>query len=64
MMQEMQLQLVGLMRGVNVIPRHYAPVRMGFSDLLGQLWSHVVEPILSHLDISYFNNSLCFIIGY
>jgi hypothetical protein len=62
MVQEMRLQLAGWMRGVNAIPRHYAPdveVNMEVSDILGRLWSHVVEPILSSLDVSYFNLCLC-----
>jgi tetratricopeptide (TPR) repeat protein len=57
--QEMQILLAGLTRGANTLQRHYAPyseVGTSISDILGHLWSHVVEPILSYLDVSYFNH--------
>jgi tetratricopeptide (TPR) repeat protein len=63
MVKEMQLQLAGWVRGENAIPRHYAPdveVDMEFSDILGGLWTHVVEPILSFLKVSHSN--LCLIL--
>jgi hypothetical protein len=62
--QNMQIQFAGFTRGPNTLPRHYAPYRreVGTSllDILGRLWSLVVEPILSYLDVSYFNLCLCF----
>jgi len=32
----------------------------GLSDILGRLWSYVVEPILCHLKVSYFTLCPCF----
>jgi hypothetical protein len=51
--QEMQLQLTGLTRGAPD-----SEVSTSLPDILGWLWSHAVEPILSHLGVSYFNISL------
>jgi len=62
--QEMQVQLAGLTRGANTLQRHYAPyidAGTSLSDVLGRLWSLVVEPILSYLNVSYFNLCLCLI---
>lgn len=56
--REMQLQLTGLTQGLE---RHYEPYhdnemlprkRMELSDILSQLWLHIVEPILRHLKVS------------
>ena len=52
--QEMQVQLAGLTRGADTIPRHYAPhseVGTGLPDVLERLWLHLVEPILNHLKV-------------
>jgi hypothetical protein len=49
--QEMQLQLAGSTRA----QQHYAPHHeLELSDILGKLWSDVVEPILGYLKVGYF----------
>jgi hypothetical protein len=60
--QEMQIQLTGLTRGANTLQRHYAAyseVGTPLSDILGWLWSHIVEPVLSYLEVSSFNLCPC-----
>jgi hypothetical protein len=50
--QEMALQLAGLTRGANTLQRPCGPYSEEFgtplSDILGWLWSHIVEPVLSY----------------
>jgi hypothetical protein len=61
--QEMRVQLVGFTQGINTHSRHFAlygKAGTSLSDVLGRLWSLVVEPILNYLDVSYFNLCLCF----
>jgi hypothetical protein len=58
----MQVQLAGLTRGANTLQRHYAPyseIGTSLPDILGWLWSHVAEPILSYLEVSGFNLCPC-----
>ena len=52
--QEMHLQLAGLTRGADTIQRHYALYSDvgALSDILGRLWSHMIEPILNYLKVS------------
>ena len=60
--QEMQLQMAGSTRQAETIPRHCAPYSeegTGVSDILARLWTHMVEPILSYLNVSYFNLCPC-----
>jgi hypothetical protein len=60
--QEMQIQLAGLTRGANTFQRHYSPyseVDTSLSDILGWLWSYIVEPVLSYLEVSSFNLCPC-----
>ena len=54
--QDMRLQLVGLMRQA----RHYCDADEELFDILGRLWSYVVEPILCHLKVSHFTLCACF----
>jgi len=61
--REMQLQLTGLIRGADIIQRPCGPydeTGTGLSDILKFLWSHVVQPILSYLGVSYFLCTLAF----
>jgi hypothetical protein len=63
--RELQLQLVALLRSINAIYRDYALYNeddsegswsgnsIELSDMLGQLWLHLVEPILCYLGVSY-----------
>ena len=56
--RDMQLQLAGLTRGATPHERHYAPygeVGQPLSDILGWLWSYVVEPVLSYLKVGFFD---------
>jgi hypothetical protein len=60
--QKMRIQLAGLTRGANTLQRHYAPYReVGTSlpDILGWLWSRIVEPVLTYLKVSSFNLHPC-----
>jgi len=53
-LSEMQLELAGLIRGADIIQRHYDPhPEVNFSDVLRQLWLHMVEPILRHLNVRH-----------
>ena len=57
--REMQLQLAGLTRGIDTLQRDYMPYSddewpwkdRGLVDILGQLWLHVVKPILHSLKV-------------
>ena len=56
--KKMQIQLAELTRGADVLPRRFAhqnEVGASLPDILGQLWSCVVEPVLSHLSVSCFD---------
>jgi len=58
---EMQLELIGLIRGAGVAQRHYGPhLEVNFSDVLRWLWLCIVEPILRHLNVSHLPFNLVF----
>ena len=61
--REMQVQMAGLTRGVDAFRRDYEPYSDGesvgllghgveLSYILGELWLHIVEPILHSLEVS------------
>ena len=70
--QDMQHQLVELVRGRGIIARHFmldgetdkgpwASLELSrLSDLLGRLWLSIVEPILTYLKVCFSYNSSCF----
>ena len=60
--QGMRLQFTRLTREADALQRHYAPYRADSTsllDILGRLWSHIVEPVLSHLEVGSFNLCPC-----
>jgi hypothetical protein len=60
-LQEMQIELVGLIRGADIVQRHYGPhLEVNFSDILRWLWLRIVEPILRHLNVSHLPFDLAF----
>jgi len=60
-LQEMQVELVGLIRGADIVQRRDGPhLEVNFSDVLRGLWLRIVEPILRHLKVSHLPFNLIF----
>ena len=58
----MQMQFAWLTREANTLQRDYTPyseVGTSLSEITGWLWSHIAEPVLTHLEVSSFNLCPC-----